>query len=86
MTKFSKNDVLSKRGAQLAGLLLWRFGLALAGATALYRATKFLLRFIELPTQLEVGIGFIFSGVVLFMVSMIMERIADMRAEGDLTQ
>ena len=85
MAKLSQN-VLSKKGAQLAGLLLWRFGLALAGATALYRTTKLLLQFIDLPMQLEVGVGFLFCGAVLFMVSMIMERVVDMRAEGDLSQ
>jgi hypothetical protein len=86
VARFSQQDVLSKKGAQLAGLLLWRFGLALAAATGLYRITKLLLRFIELPLQLELGIGLIFCGAVLFMVSMVMERVADMRREGDLKQ
>ena len=68
------------------GLFLWRFGLLLAGATGLYRMTKRLLRFIDLPVQLEIGIGLVFSGAVLFMVSLIMERIVDSRLEGDLSQ
>ncbi len=76
----------SKRGIQLAGLLLWRFGLALAGATALYHSTKFLLEFVSLPVQLEIGIGLAFCGVVLVIVSFIMERIVDLRREGDLSQ
>lgn len=58
----------------------------LAGATALYRTSRLLLQFIDLPMQLEVGIGFVFSGAVLFMASVIMERIVDVRAEGDLSQ
>jgi len=58
----------------------------LAGATGLYRMTKLLLRFIELPLQLEIGIGLVFAGAVLFMVSLIMERVVDARLEGDLTQ
>lgn len=86
MSKLSRQNFLSKRGAQLAGLLLWRFGLALAGATALYRTTRFLLQFIDLPLQLEIGIGLAFCGAVLFMVSMVMERVVDFRGEGDLSQ
>jgi hypothetical protein len=86
LAKISRQDVLSKQGAQLAGLLLWRFGLALAAATGLYRTTKFLLQFIDLPLQLELGIGLIFCGAVLFMVSMVLERVVDMRREGDLRQ
>ena len=76
----------SQKGIQIAGFLLWRFGLLLAGATALYRISKFLLRFIDLPIQLEIGIGLVFSGAVLFMLSLIMERVVDLRTEGDLRQ
>ncbi len=75
-----------KRGSQLAGLLLWRFGLLLAGSVGLYRTSKFLLQFIDLPLQVEIGLGLIFSGAVLFMVSLVMERIEDARREGDLTE
>ena len=81
-----QKSFLSKKSTQLAGLILWRFGLALAGATALYRTSKLLLQFIDLPLQLEIGIGLIFSGAVLFLASMIIERIADLRQEGDLTR
>lgn len=81
-----QKTLLSKKGTQLAGLLLWRFGLALAGATALYRTTRLLLQFVDLPLQLEIGIGLIFCGVVLFMASMIMERFVDMKQEGDLAR
>jgi hypothetical protein len=86
LAKLTQTNVLSKPGTQLAGLLMWRFGLALAAATALYRTTRFLLRFIELPLQIEIGIGFIFCGAVLFLVSIVMERIVDQRNEGDLSQ
>ena len=80
------NEFNSKRSTQLAGLLLWRFGLLLAGATALYRTTRFLMTFIDLPTQLEIGIGLLICGAVLVMASLVMERIVDMRSEGDLRQ
>ena len=76
----------AKKSIQVIGLLMWRAGLLLAGGTGLYRTSEFLLQFIDLPTQLEVGIGLIFSGVVVFMIAMIAERFVDMRAEGDLTQ
>ena len=68
---------LSKETTQLAGLLLWRFGLLLASATAIYRVAKFLLQFIDLPTQLEIGIGLVFAGAVFFMASVLMEQLND---------
>ena len=70
----------------MLGLLMWRAGLMLAAATGLYRTTRFLLQFVDLPMQLEIGAGLIFSGVVVFMASIIGERYADIRAEGDLNQ
>ena len=79
-----RNDFFSKKSTQLAGLLLWRFGLLLAGATALYRTVKFLMTFVDLPLQLEIGIGFLICGAFLFLLSLVMERVVDMRSEGDL--
>ena len=73
-------------GFQIAGLVLWRFGLLLAGGTGLYNTIRVLLQFIELPMLIEVGIGLILGGVVLVMVSLVMERVVDMRAEGDLRE
>ena len=70
-------SLLSNESTQLSGLLLWRFGLLLASATAIYRTTKFLLKFIDLPIQLEVGVGFLFAGAVFFVASVIMEQISD---------
>lgn len=77
---------MTKKSTQIFGLVLWRFGLLLAGATGLYRTTMFLMTFIDLPIQLEIGIGLIFCGVILFMGSLVMERVVDMRNEGDLRQ
>ena len=74
------------KSIQLAGLLLWRFGMLLAGATALYRISKLILQFIDLPIQIEIGIGLIFSGIVVFATSLILERIQDSRTEGALTE
>jgi hypothetical protein len=75
-----KRKSLSKQTTiQLTGLLLWRFGLLLASATAVYRIAKFLLKFIDLPVQLEIGVGLIFSGAMFFMASILMEQISDGR-------
>lgn len=74
-------DFLSNQTMQLAGLLLWRFGILLASATAIYRTAKFLLQFIELPIQLEIGLGLLFGGGVFFMASVVMEQLNDGRRE-----
>lgn len=76
-----KRNLLSNKSTQLSGLLLWRFGLLLASATATYRLAKFLLQFIELPIQLEIGIGLVFAGAVFFMASVLMEQISDGKQE-----
>ena len=84
----TKTNTIFSQKNQLSwlGLLLWRFGLLLASATGLYRMTKFLMRFVDLPAQLEIGIGLVVCGAFLFAVSLVMERIVDMRSEGDLGQ
>ena len=68
-------DYRNKQAVQLAGLLLWRFGLMLASITALYRMARFLLQFIELPIQLEIGVGLLLTGFVLVLASLVMEAI-----------
>lgn len=83
-SRSNRNGPVSKRSVQLAGLLLWRFGLLVAGATALYRTTRFFMKFIDLPLQLELGASLVASGFVLVIVSLVMERIVDSRSEGDL--
>jgi hypothetical protein len=74
------------QGVQLAGLLLWRAGLILAGATAAFRVARFLLRFIDLPTQIEIGVALFIVGVGCVGLSLVMERIVDYRSEEDLRQ
>ena len=78
-----KHHRQSQQPIQLTGLLLWRFGLLLAGATAVYRTAKFLLRFIDLPVQLEIGVGLVFAGVVFFMASILMEQVSDERRKAN---
>ena len=78
------NIKFQNQSIQIAGLLLWRMGLLLAGSTGVYRVARFLLQFVELPIQLEIGLGLVFSGAVFFMASLILERIVDAKTEGDL--
>jgi hypothetical protein len=72
------------RTLRLAGLILWRSGLALVAAYGFFRVARLALRFVELPLQLEVGAGLVLGGVALVVVSLIWERVLDARAEGDL--
>ncbi len=76
-----KRNLLSQETIQLTGFLLWRFGILLAGATAIYRTVKFLLKLIDLPLQLETGIGLIIAGAVFFLASVLMEQVSDGRRE-----
>ena len=80
------NEGQYQRSIQIVGLLMWRFGLLLAGTTGLYRVSRLLLQFVELPTQLEIGAGVGLTGFGLVIASLIMERIDDIRQEGDLSQ
>jgi len=74
------------RRIQLIGLLLWRGGLLVAAATALFETSRLLLRFVDLPVQLEIGFGLGAAGAVLVIASFVLERIQDHRAEGDLRE
>ena len=67
--------------AQILGLVLWRGGLLLVGATALYYGARQLLRFVELPLTLQVGGSLILAGVILVLASMIMENVAETRGD-----
>ncbi|MCP4711092.1 MAG: hypothetical protein GY869_20930 [Planctomycetes bacterium] len=74
------------RPIQMCGLLLWRGGLLLIGATVLFEVARLVLRFIDLPLQLEIGFGFVIAGLTIIILSLIIERIQDSRAEGDLKE
>ena len=71
---------------QVAGALLWRGGLLLAAAAALFESARWILRVVDIPPQLEIGFGLLLSGFVLVMVSLIVERIKDSRLESDLRE
>ena len=71
---------------QVVGALLWRGGLLLAAAAALFESARWILRVVDIPRQLEIGFGLLLSGFVLVMVSLIVERIKDSRLESDLRE
>ena len=71
---------------QVVGALLWRGGLLLAAAAALFESVRWILRLVDIPPQLEIGFGLLLSGFVLVMVSLIVERIKDSRLESDLRE
>jgi hypothetical protein len=56
------------------------------GATVLFEVARFLFRFIDLPLQLEIGFGLGAAGAALVIISFVLERIQDYRAEGDLLE
>lgn len=69
------------RAIHVIGLILWRGGLLLAGGALLYQAARFVLRFIEVPVALEVGLALGIAGFVFVMASLVAERIQDARRE-----
>ncbi len=74
------------RPIHVVGLLLWRGGLLLVGAVAVYEIMRWLLRYLDLPAQLEVGVGLVLTGLALVLVSLILERVRDYRGEAHLRE
>ncbi len=72
------------RPIHLVGLILWRGGLLLAGGWVLYEAARLILRFICLPAQLEIGFGLLVAGLAMVLLSLILERVQDLRTEREL--
>jgi len=70
-------------GLQLIGLSLWRGGLLVAAGWLLYESARLVLRWIDVPAEVEAGLGLALAGFALVMVSLIAERIVDLRAEHD---
>jgi hypothetical protein len=69
--------------SHIIGLLLWRGGLVTVAAVLLYESVSWLLRFVDLPVQLGVGIGLVGTGVLLVLASLIAERVREYRTEGE---
>ena len=75
---------MEARPILIAGMLLWRGGLLLVLAYSSYRGMLELLRWVELPRQLEVGAALGLGGFLLVLASLVVERVKDARTEGDL--
>ena len=65
-------------------MLLWRGGLLVVAITAAVEFVRLLLRYYDLPLQVELGTALVGGGVLMVLASMIMERIEDSKREGDL--
>lgn len=70
------------RPVHLIGLFLWRGGLLLAAAAVLFEAARWALRFVQPPLEIEIGLGLLLAGLGLVLLSLILERARDGRAEG----
>ena len=71
---------------QMVGALLWRGGALLAGVAALFESVRWILRLVDVPTEMRIGLGLLIVGFVLVLGSLIVERIQDFRVESDLRE
>ena len=74
------------RSTHLIGLFLWRGGLLLAGAAAAYETARLLLRLIDVPAELTVGLALLLAGFVFLLGSLVAERQQDAKLEQGLTE
>jgi hypothetical protein len=65
-------------------MVFWRGGLLFVACYSAYRGMQELVRRVELPRQLEIGVALGLAGLVLVVASLVLERIQDARSEGDL--
>lgn len=61
--------------------MLWRGGLMLVGGWSLYESWGWVLRYLDLPLQLEVGFGIALTGAGFVLGSLLLERIQDDQQE-----
>lgn len=71
---------------QLVGFLCWRGGLLLVASYSFFRIARLVLQNMDLPAQLQVGFSLALAGAALVLASLIQERVADARNEGDLRE
>ncbi len=69
---------------QVAGLALWRGGLAFVAAYAFYTGAWQLLRRLDWPPQLTIGGSIALGGFALLMASLVLDRRAAAQREGNL--
>jgi hypothetical protein len=68
------------------GALLWRAGVLTVVVAGSYESARLALRFVDVPAQVELGLGLLISGFGLVMASLLVERIRDYQAESDLSE
>jgi len=66
---------------QAVGVILWRGGALLAAAWVLFEGVRLIVRLWDVPAQVEVALGLLLAGFLLVVVSLIVERVRDYRAE-----
>lgn len=69
---------------RMAGVVLWRGGLAFVAGYTFYLGSWRLIRLLDWPAQITVGLALALAGLGLVMVSLILERMRAVRMEGDL--
>ena len=68
----------------MVGVLMWRGGLIFVAAYTFYWGSWRLIRMLDWPAQITVGLAVALAGLGLVMVSLIMERIQAAKMEGGL--
>ena len=68
----------------MAGVLLWRGGLAFVAAYTFYLGSWRLIRLLDWPAQITVGLAVALAGLGLVMISLILERIQTAKTEANL--
>jgi len=71
---------------QVVGALLWRGGTLVVVVAALFESARWILRLVDVPPEMQIGLGLLIAGFVLVLVSLIVERIQDFRVESDLRE
>jgi hypothetical protein len=71
---------------QVVGAVLWRGGALLVVVAALFESVRWILRLVDVPTEMRVGLGLLVAGFVLVLGSLVVERIQDFRVESDLRE
>jgi hypothetical protein len=65
----------------MVGFLCWRAGLLLVSGYGFFRVARLVVTYVDLPTQLEVGLALTLAGAAMVMASLIAERVQDARVE-----
>jgi hypothetical protein len=70
----------------MVGVFLWRGGAVLAGVAAVFESIRWILRLVDVPSQLEIALGLFLSGFALVLLSLLAERVQDYRRESGVGQ